>query len=76
MYQGDFVSVIGGLGYRPGIVKEVGKRTVLIEWADEKTERVDIKRIVQCKDLKEKAFIERMFYLEEQINHDKKGYHD
>jgi hypothetical protein len=30
----DFVTVFCGRGYRPGIVKEIGKRTVLIEWAD------------------------------------------
>lgn len=67
MYSGEFVSIIGGRGYRPGIIKEVGKRTVLVEWADDTTERIKIDRVIETKNLRETAFVERMFYLEEEI---------
>jgi hypothetical protein len=63
----DFVTVFCGRGYRPGIVKEIGKRTVLIEWADDTSERVNHGRVIEARDLKELSFIERMFYMEEDM---------
>jgi hypothetical protein len=63
----EFVSVFCGRGYRPGIVKEIGKRTVLVEWADDTSERVNHGRVIEARDLKELSFIERMFYMEEDM---------
>lgn len=67
MNQGEFVSIISGRGYRPGILREIGKRTVLVEWADDNKERVNINRVIEPKNLIEQTFVERMFYLEEEM---------
>lgn len=67
LHINDFVSVFCSHGYRPGIVKEIGKRTVLIEWADDTLERINHGRVIEARDLKEISFIERMFYMEQDI---------
>ena len=63
----DFVSVFWGRGYRPGIVKEIGKRTVLVEWADDTSERINHGKIIEANGLRENSFIERLFYIEKDM---------
>ena len=70
MNQGDLVFVRGGLGYRPGLVEQMGKRKTQVSWADEKKEWIDNKRVVEAKDFIDKARLERLFKEEESmINH-------
>ena len=60
MNQGDLVLIRGGLGYRPAMVKNIGKRKTEVIYTDEKTEWIENKRITFPDCLRDKAFIERL----------------
>ena len=63
----EVVSVWCYRGYRPGIVKAIGKRKTLIAWADDKKEWVENKRIHVPADLKERSRTERILKEEQAI---------
>lgn len=67
MNQGDTVLVFFGRGYRPAVVKEVGKRTVLVEWATGEQERVRLERVKEPSDIYAKSFYIRVFRQEKEI---------
>ena len=54
-------------GYRPGTVKEIGKRKTLISWADNKEEWIENKRIREPKNLKDKSWMIRALREEREI---------
>lgn len=67
MNPGDIVLIRGGLGCRPGMVEQMGKRKTQVSWADGKKEWVDNKRVKAAENLKDKAWMIRMLKLEKEI---------
>lgn len=61
MNNGDLVLVWCYRGYRPGIIRDIGKRTTSIEWANGNQERVANKRLYELTGLKMKSKVYRAF---------------
>jgi len=55
----DIILVWCYRGYRPGYVKEIGKRKTRVFWADGKDEWVENKRIREPENLKDRAWMEK-----------------
>jgi len=48
-------------GYRPCMIKEIGKRKTKIAWSNGETEWVSNKRIKNPKDLRELSYMKRAY---------------
>jgi hypothetical protein len=64
----DIVLVNCYRGYRPGWVKEIGKRKVLIIWPDRRTrEWIDKDRIREPKNFKDRNWMEKALRAEKEM---------
>jgi hypothetical protein len=55
----DIVLVWCYRGYRPGLVKEKGKRKTKVSWANGDTEWIENKRIREPTNLKDRCWMEK-----------------
>lgn len=65
---GQIVLVWCYRGYRPGIVKDIGKRKTLIAWTDSKEEWIENDRIRTPESLKDRSWMIRALKMEEEIH--------
>jgi len=63
----DIVLVWCYRGYRPGMIKDIGKRKTFIAWADGSKEWIENNRIRTPKNLKDRSWMERALKEEKKL---------